>query len=329
MMIVCPSCSTSYRIELSMLGPSGRQVRCSRCKSVWLATVDNVVTANLTQDALAGGMGGEENGVPMWGVAGRIPRPVPGESLSAASARPLPGAEAQVPQAFDAPSIASPEFDHVVVESAIPLPSLIEAPAAEIEARAAPHEDIEAIAARRERARRAQRAKRKAAFRWPVIPMWAVVLVLAASLGLLINFRYSIVSAYPQTAAVFSAVGLSVNLRGLAFEQIKSVKDLQEDVAILNVEGTLVNVTRRTIDIPRLRFSLRDATGREVYTWTALAPREQLGPGEKLAFRSRLASPPAEGQHVLIRFFNKRDAIAGGNTNLNPPNGPGEPKRPQ
>jgi hypothetical protein len=36
-----------------------------------------------------------------------------------------------------------------------------------------------------------------------------------------------------------------------------------------------------------------------------------LQPGERAAFKSRLASPPAEGKSIDIRFFNKRD-IAGG-----------------
>ena len=37
MLIVCPSCATSYDVELARLGPLGRQVRCSRCRTVWRA----------------------------------------------------------------------------------------------------------------------------------------------------------------------------------------------------------------------------------------------------------------------------------------------------
>jgi hypothetical protein len=36
-----------------------------------------------------------------------------------------------------------------------------------------------------------------------------------------------------------------------------------------------------------------------------------LKPGDHAWFKSRLASPPAEGKSIDIRFFNKRD-IAGG-----------------
>ena len=32
MLIVCPSCSSAYRIELSALGPTGRPVRCGKLR---------------------------------------------------------------------------------------------------------------------------------------------------------------------------------------------------------------------------------------------------------------------------------------------------------
>jgi len=37
MLIVCPSCATSYDVSLESLQPNGRQVRCVRCRTVWRA----------------------------------------------------------------------------------------------------------------------------------------------------------------------------------------------------------------------------------------------------------------------------------------------------
>src|SRR5580700_5252396 len=37
MLIVCPTCATSYDVELASLQPSGRQVRCVRCRAIWRA----------------------------------------------------------------------------------------------------------------------------------------------------------------------------------------------------------------------------------------------------------------------------------------------------
>jgi hypothetical protein len=63
--------------------------------------------------------------------------------------------------------------------------------------------------------------------------------------------------------------------------------------------------------VPRLRFAARNATGQEVYTWTALPSRSILGPGETLDFHSRLASPPADASDVMVRFFTAQDVEAG------------------
>jgi predicted Zn finger-like uncharacterized protein len=37
MLIVCPSCATSYQVGPAALGPSGRAVRCAQCKNTWRA----------------------------------------------------------------------------------------------------------------------------------------------------------------------------------------------------------------------------------------------------------------------------------------------------
>jgi hypothetical protein len=76
------------------------------------------------------------------------------------------------------------------------------------------------------------------------------------------------------------------------------------------VEGNVVNPSRRAIDVPRLKFVIRNAARQEIYSWTAVPSRSPLPPGEAVAFRSRLASPPPEARDVLVRFVNRRDVIA-------------------
>jgi len=100
-------------------------------------------------------------------------------------------------------------------------------------------------------------------------------------------------------------------LRGLAFVDVASATETHDGVPVLVVEGTIVSTKERAAEVPRLRFSIRNQNGQEVYAWTALPSRSVLAPGETLSFRSRLASPPAEGHDVLVRFFNRRDRVAG------------------
>src|SRR4051812_41237074 len=43
MLIVCPTCATTYQIQLAALGAAGRTVRCTRCKNAWFATLDSTI----------------------------------------------------------------------------------------------------------------------------------------------------------------------------------------------------------------------------------------------------------------------------------------------
>src|SRR5256885_8405249 len=43
MLIVCPTCATTYQIKLAALGEAGRNVRCANCKNTWFATPDSAV----------------------------------------------------------------------------------------------------------------------------------------------------------------------------------------------------------------------------------------------------------------------------------------------
>jgi hypothetical protein len=135
--------------------------------------------------------------------------------------------------------------------------------------------------------------------------MLAVVAV-----GLLI-WRASIVSAMPQTASLYASIGLPVNLRGLAFEEVSTAQEVLDGVQVLVVEGAIANVVRSAVEVPRLRFAVLNANGAEVYAWTSLPPRSVLASGEKLPFRTRLASPPPDGREIAVRFYNRRDATGG------------------
>ena len=167
-------------------------------------------------------------------------------------------------------------------------------------------EEAESYIARRQRLK-ARRQQSKRTSRWT-----AIILVLFAVNVALIGARSEVVRYLPQTASLFAAVGLPVNLRNLKFDKVKIVKEAQDGVNILIIEGMIVNTANKPTEVPRLRFSARNATGQEVYTWTALPRRSLLGPGENVEFQSRLAAPPADASDVMVRFFNAQDAANGG-----------------
>src|SRR5579864_1512426 len=66
MQIVCPHCATSYAISAAALGASGRTVRCSRCKEVWLARPEDAVEAAAAVPAMAGDGFSAEDAATEW-----------------------------------------------------------------------------------------------------------------------------------------------------------------------------------------------------------------------------------------------------------------------
>jgi predicted Zn finger-like uncharacterized protein len=290
MHIVCPHCTTSYAIELATLGAAGRTVRCSRCKEVWLARPEEAVQLAAPEPVLA------EAGA----RAG-------GEAADAAVGWQAHAREEETP-VVDSPSISADWPASVNGEGA-----------GRTEAdwpQAARHDaqDTE-ISAPKRASRLRQLLQPPALFRGsgkPLISLPVACAAMAALVAALIIWRVDVVRLLPQTAAFYKLVGLEVNVRGLMFKDVKISTETVEGKPVLVIEGVITGQTRKPVELPRLRFSVRDAQGAEIYAWNAVLEQSVLKPGEKAWFKSRLASPPPEGRNIDIRFFNKRD-IAGGN----------------
>jgi hypothetical protein len=150
-------------------------------------------------------------------------------------------------------------------------------------------------------------------FRLPRIPFMPAIglptacTAMGALILALMIWRNDIVRLLPQTATFYKMVGLEVNLRGLAFKDIKITNETVDGKPVLVIEGIIVGETKKPVELPRLRFSVRDAKGTEIYAWNAVLEQPVLNPGERAYFKSRLASPPPDGRNIDVRFFNKRD----------------------
>jgi hypothetical protein len=162
------------------------------------------------------------------------------------------------------------------------------------------------------RARRSRSWRPAFAFRVPAVSPTTVCAAMGALVLALVIWRADVVRLLPQTAALYRIVGLEVNLRGLVFKDVKVTTESVEGKQVLVIEGVILGQAKKPVELPRLRFSVRDAQGAEIYAWNAVLEQPVLKPGEKAWFKSRLASPPPEGRNIDVRFFNKRDIAAGG-----------------
>jgi predicted Zn finger-like uncharacterized protein len=234
MLIVCPSCASTYSLTREQLGVEGRSVRCARCRETWFAaTIDATPEeADLVAPAVVA-----------------ITGPKPGK-LDAILRVPLRMWQ---------------------------------------EAKAAPARWLSRLPT-------PQRPP-AGALTGAALAMLVAAFVLQ---------RETFVALAPQTAKLYAALGLPVNLRGLEFASVNTAMGMDEDQPVLIVQGEIRNIRSASVDVPPIRVMLRGADGRDIYEWTADAPRTTLGTGETVVFRTRLASPPTDGRDVVVRFADLR-----------------------
>ena len=283
MHIVCPHCTTSFAIKLATLGAAGRNVRCSRCKEIWLARPEDAVAAvPAMAEASQGNANAEADAAAEWEAMARQE-------------------EAQDAPVVDSPSISAdwPADGDGSRVSDIDRPSVAQ-------------RDDEAVSTHRSRlARLFKLPKFLSIPRLPSLGAPIACVAMGTLVVALMFWRTDVVRLLPQTAAFYKMVGLNVNLRGLAFKDIKITNETVDGKPVLVIEGVIVGETKKPVELPRLRFSVRDEQGAEIYAWNAVLEQPVLKPGERAYFKSRLASPPPEGRNIDVRFFNKRDLAAG------------------
>ena len=294
MHIVCPHCTTSYAIDPATLGAAGRTVRCSRCKEVWLARPEDAIAL---EPAIAAASHGETDAAAEWEA---LAREEAGE---------------------DAPHVASPSIagDFPSDRS---FTSHIDGGDWQTMARqdgygaGSEEADGEADSTRNRWFRKllphlAQMTGKTTGKMTGMSfagPGTACAAMGALAMALLI-WRADVVRLMPQTAAFYRMVGLKVNLRGVEFKDIKVSTESVEGKPVLVIEGVIVGQSQKPVDLPRLRFAVRDAQGAEIYAWNTVLDQTVLQPGERAAFKSRLASPPAEAYNAESCIFACEETV--------------------
>ena len=150
---------------------------------------------------------------------------------------------------------------------------------------------------RRERRRLASRSL-PAPKRFTAAAALLAVLVLPA----LLAGRSGVVRAVPESAVLFAALGLPVNLVGLDLFQVTSSLGRTGDKPELVVEGEIRNPSAHPLPVPPVTITIRSEDGSLLYHWSVAAQDVRLAGGESTRFRARLASPPPAGRSVAVSF---------------------------
>lgn len=319
MKIACPNCDTKYALNSDALGTHGRKMKCAKCAHVWTAQPDGTgqkpsTTLQSTPDQTQG----QEQAAPVEQAEGSPDRPGLGVVSQASEA-----ASTSQPDRSRSDDIDRWEED------------LKEERAAE-EARAATERKSSKAgenqsASKQFLARAKKQIEKTKWLRFMTVGLrsattsgwqslirfttWARGLNFANQMALLVALmmpallvsglylgRQFMVRQFPDLASLYAIVGIDVNLYGLQFENVRTVRRPEDGVAVLVVEGNVRNISEKTRNIPRLHFIL-SGRNREVYAWQDDASQNPLEPGETVRFRTVLASPPDVADELQVRFL--------------------------
>lgn len=302
MQIICPHCTTSYAVDPAKFGAGGRTVRCARCHETWLAHPEEIAVSTSARDrAYAAETHAGDTG-PSWDHQPRQSEwqeqnaphidspPISGDWGGSENDK-INGGDAsddgwadEPPQKRSRPWLGGSDR-----------PSRFKGLSwlSDVMTYIGAHPPLRGA------------AKNK-------INLTTACAATGALVFAIVFWRAEVVRLMPQTATFFKMTGLGVNLRGLAFEDIKITTETVNGKPVLVIEGAIADIIRKPVELPRLRFIVRDAQGSDIYAWNSILEQPVLNPGEKVWFKSRLASPPPEGREIAVRFFQRRDIAAGG-----------------
>jgi hypothetical protein len=132
------------------------------------------------------------------------------------------------------------------------------------------------------------------------IGLVAVVLLIGYSA---VRYRQDIAAIWPQSAGVYSGLGMPVNASGIDFRNVTYRRESEDGQSVLVVTGQIVNEGARELPVPQtVRVALTDIDNRELYHWTFKPDATVLKPGAQLPFRTRLSSPPAAARFAVVTF---------------------------
>ena len=269
MIITCPHCQTKYQVTYEAIGSAGRKVQCAHCQEAW------------QQEPIAPGE----------------PPPTPAAERAAAA-------------------ITEDGLDEALVAEE-------KAVSAEIAKRVAKEKAKEA--AKDEDARRQTEAgkldpsiirNRQKAFKrrhnailaeQPLARLRRVVrvasaLALVGVLALAYFGRVQVVQRYPSMAGVYEAVGLGVNVIGLDFSNVSTLRTLRDGKEVLIVSAQIVGLMPEPAVVPAVVVTLIDSNGHGIYEWSVAPSVRDLMAGERATFDTQLSLPPGDAARVRLSF---------------------------
>ena len=114
--------------------------------------------------------------------------------------------------------------------------------------------------------------------------------------------RVQVVEQFPAMAGAYAAIGLPVNVIGLEFDKLTTLRTLRDGKEILIVSADIVGVQKAPVVVPAVVVTLIDDEGNGLYQWSVTPEARDLMAGERTSFETQLLLPPSTAARVRLSF---------------------------
>lgn len=287
MIITCPNCQTKYQLAERAIGSAGRKVQCAQCQQSWNAVPEP--DAPLPKPKL-------------------VAKQAPKSKETNVDETPVDAdGEAALDAAFDAADTGK-DADFANEMAAERKKADVAEPFSDQEEAEKPSVDAGALNTKRHAMLRRHAIFRK---KMPLGRMrknarMLVAGLLALTIGGGLIGRTEIVHQIPDLAGVYAAIGLPVNVSGLEFVNVETLRSMQNGVDVMVVTGQVLNVSGKQTRVPPIAVSIHDEEGNSVYSWSVTPLMRVVAPNDTIEFEARLNSAPLGAQTIRLTFSDER-----------------------
>lgn len=117
--------------------------------------------------------------------------------------------------------------------------------------------------------------------------------------------RGPVTHAWPPAVKLYELAGIAIPVsgEGLIFDRVSALRSADErGGSILNIEGVVVNLKQRDIDVPQLRIALRNAKGEVFDSWNVELPSHRLAGGADVRFQASYPGAPNDIVEATVSF---------------------------
>jgi len=286
MLLVCPSCRTRYNVPDNAVGVDGRQLRCANCQHAWFqegaasptAPTPSIPAPAETRDP-APVVVPPEAAAP----TSAAPMPTAAEEPSAGTADPAPRFIGADTGADDA-APASPRFAPARAAAPDPAPVYVD-PALS----AGKWADTEPKQSRFAPAPPFNQRR-------SLSKMWTLAAIIFA---LTATFMGTAISYYGMPNIGLSSTAEKPDLTIVLNDNLE-LNARDDGTPYFIASGSIVNPTGVQQNVPDMLVTLKDASGRPVYSWKMTAKVSTLAPGAKVDFSEARLDVPLAAKQISV-----------------------------